>query len=253
MNRPRLSGSRLFTLIELLVVIAIIAILASMLLPALSKARGKARSISCVSQMRQIGLALQFYDDAFERLPPAVMGTTVVTDYEMWDTLLYDEKCLDNYKLYACPADATVRTSGGSHADCRFNNQRKTYAVNIFVFEQNQSENYCKGGPKDDGLTMCFGRIERNKKTPSNLVLMWERPAAGLYVGRNSSNATTYPSPWAVVNASDRAGLYIWPNSCHKISANYLYGDGHVGTFNIDQRYSTADAAGKGLTYLNYP
>jgi prepilin-type N-terminal cleavage/methylation domain-containing protein/prepilin-type processing-associated H-X9-DG protein len=87
-SSSRSAGSRAFTLIELLVVIAIIAILAALLLPALSRAQQLARRTSCVSQLKQQGIAWRlFLDDNSGRFPDRRdLKSALPGGYKPWTT-----------------------------------------------------------------------------------------------------------------------------------------------------------------------
>jgi len=124
-----------FTLIGLLVVIAIIAVLASMLLPALASARAAARRTSCLSQLRQLGVGVQLYASEYDHAVPVPViwhvwayqqyarndaipnsnANAQTWGYRSGDAMnlvrLYQFQLIQDRKLFYCPEDAVRRGS----------------------------------------------------------------------------------------------------------------------------------------------
>jgi prepilin-type N-terminal cleavage/methylation domain-containing protein/prepilin-type processing-associated H-X9-DG protein len=168
-QKVQASTSRGFTLIELLVVIAIIAILAGMLLPALSGAKEAGKRIACVNGMRQLGLAaLMYVDDNEGKFPVRKLGT----DPGAWPTTLFDG--YKELRLLVCASDGPNPATGGPNPNHKPDRAPRSYIIN--GWNDYWQEAWTSGGaPWNFSKLQGTSTPESAIQLPSDTILLGEK------------------------------------------------------------------------------
>jgi prepilin-type N-terminal cleavage/methylation domain-containing protein/prepilin-type processing-associated H-X9-DG protein len=210
MPNRRFQGSLdAFTLIELLVVVAVIAILAALLLPALSRAKDRARTVACKSNLHQIGVALATYRTDYQKYPPSMtyVFAPPTIFVARWDKTLLPYLA-NNTNIYLCPSLKPAKPPLPSDAP-----PNPSYGFNAL--------GTARDGDKSLGLDGSLGSVslpvrESEVLVPSDLIAIGDYPQ--LFNG--------YPQDGDITGALNEPDDYLADR--HDGGANVLFCDTHI-------------------------
>ena len=215
-----------FSLVELLIVISIIAILASLLLPALNKAREKARDILCSGNLKQLSSYMFLYVEQNNDVIPAANNNAEAPSGK-WQDMLYGltapgEKFIDQYyllkinsttwypknKVFACPASGPCNIAVSS----------RHYGINNsgFLYEDGRASSFGFASFHTGAYSMKLGRI----KSPS-------RRAALFDIDRWGSWPSPCANSYSMLYRSGDSGVAVWRHRDGN-GLNVNFADGHM-------------------------